>query len=52
MKTTIKEMLELQLTGTDFSAASNHQVKAIHDLKAWLFYGWAARKLAEIKGGR
>ena len=47
----IRDHLNNQVASNPLQDASNREIKALHDLKAWLHYGWVqkARKQMEQK---
>jgi len=49
MNTTIQELIEIQLIGIEYASASRRQIRALHDVKAWIFFGWARVALQKVR---
>jgi len=48
MNATMRELIEIQLIGIEYASASRRQIKALHDVKAWVFFGWARVELLKL----
>ena len=49
---TLRDHLNHQVASKTMQEASNRELKALHDLKAWLHYGWAEKELQRIRRER
>ncbi len=49
---TLRDHFNNQVASKPMEAASNREIKALHDLKAWLHYGWAQKELQRLRRQR